>query len=924
MKEKSNYSFQPDESQRRVITVQGGYHLVLAPPGCGKTQILTERIRHAHENEGIPYEQMLCLTFTNRAARGMQERIQQRLADVGVGEVYVGNIHRFCSKFLFENNVIPAETSIIDEDDCISILSRYFDEDESQVMENINRRKAYYEVIHFSHFILQLSHGHPKELRMHPECMTADDVTALRSLSTLYKKPFDAATLTDIYAHTDFYTDALHTSDLDMGIQTIAARTLRKMELARQFEQYKNDNKLVDFEDLLIQAYDAMRTSESHRTYSWIQVDEVQDLNPLQLAIVDLITTPSSSSLNSPPSSLLPLSTVMYLGDEQQAIFSFMGAKLTTLDMLRQRCGRQVHHLSTNHRSPKYLLDVFNEYARVELGISPALLPKPSHASHHSTPSAFPHGEAEGTPAPSPLRILRSNVLETEFYDVAHVAQMLNEASPHETTAVIVNSNSDADHVSEELLKLSVPHFKVSGDDLFGSTEMKLLLAHLSVLSNEHNFIAWARIMKGTRVCEQNAYARNFIRVLLDHAMLPSDFLLYADSTYVQEYVLVCENKDIVVFDTETTGLSMSEDDIVQIAAVRMRQGRVVPGSEFNVYIETSREIPPMLGDIPNPIIEERKHHRLHSHAEALQMFLDYAAGDVLLGHNADFDYHILDANLSRYLSQRLADHHPVYFDSLKLIRLLQPDLKEYKLKYLLAVLGLEGENSHLADADVLATCSLMNHCYQRACEVIPGQRSFMATDRVKNRVATLRRNYGELYLQARKQRFETTEDGIPALVRELVYAHRYLCENAFIESVRQLNYVTRYLTEDMLDNESGMSLHEQLAAHIVEINTLKEADLCNSRSIEDRVFVSTVHKAKGLEFDNVIVFDAVEDRYPSYFNRNSPTGIDEDARKFYVAMTRAKHRLYISQCLTRMDYRGQVRPRQLTRFMNSIQKFFS
>lgn len=903
--------FLPDESQRRVITVQGGYHLVLAPPGCGKTQILTERIRHAHEHEGIPYDQMLCLTFTNRAARGMQERIQQRLDDVGVSEVYVGNIHRFCSKFLFENNVIPAETSIIDEDDSISILSRYFDEDESQVIENINRRKAYFEVIHFSHFLRQLAHGHAKELRMHPECMTADDVTALRLVSAAHKKPFDAETLNDIYAHTDFYTDALQTSNFDFGMQTVAARTLRKMELARQYEQYKSENKLVDFEDLLIRAYDAMTEAESYRTYAWIQVDEVQDLNPLQLAIVDLITTSPETSLSSSSSHR---STVMYLGDEQQAIFSFMGAKLTTLDMLRQRCGKQVHHLSTNHRSPKYLLDVFNEYARVELGINPSLLPKSSHASSLSS----------STDSLLPLRILRSNVVESEYYDVAHVAKMLHEASSDETIAVIVNSNSDADHVSQELLKLDVPHFKVSGDDLFGSAEMKLLLAHLSVLSNEHNFIAWARIIKGMRVCEQNAYARNFMRVLLDHAMLPSDFLLFDDSTYVQEYAHACEQKDIVVFDTETTGLSVSEDDIVQIAAVRMRRGKVVPGSEFNVYIETSREIPLMLGDIVNPVIEERKHHQLYSHAEALTMFLDYAAGDVLLGHNADYDYHILDANLNRYLGQRLADRHPLYFDSLKLIRLLQPDLKEYKLKYLLAVLGLEGENAHLADADVLATCSLMNYCYQRACEMIPMQRSFMAKERVKNRVALLRRNYGELYLTARQRCYEAPEEECPALVNELMRTHDYLCENTFMEPVRQLDYVIRYLSEDMLRDEHGKSLQEQLAAHIVEINTLKEADLCNSRSIGDRVFVSTVHKAKGLEFDNVIVFDAVEDRYPSYFNRNSPAGIAEDARKFYVAMTRAKRRLYISQCMSRMDYRGQVRPRELTRFMNSILKFFS
>ena len=139
--------FIPDASQRKVILAQGGHHLVLAPPGCGKTQILTERIRHAHEQCGVPYEQMLCLTFTNRAARGMQERIEQQMGKVGNGELYVGNIHRFCSKFLFEYGVVPAETSIIDEDDAISILARYFDEDENKVREQPNRRNAYFEIL---------------------------------------------------------------------------------------------------------------------------------------------------------------------------------------------------------------------------------------------------------------------------------------------------------------------------------------------------------------------------------------------------------------------------------------------------------------------------------------------------------------------------------------------------------------------------------------------------------------------------------------------------------------------------------------------------------------------------------------------------------------------------------------------------------
>ena len=894
--------FRPDESQRQVIRVQGGHHLVLAPPGCGKTQILTERIRYAHEQEGIPYEQMLCLTFTNRAARGMRERIASNIQTPDVQKVFVGNIHRFCAHFLYENNIIPAETSIIDEEDAVSILARYLDEDETQVMENATRRRAYNELIFFSHFMRQLLMQHPKELRMHPECMNSDDTKALQVLCHMHRKQLSPETIDDIYRHTDFYLDAMATASCDMGQQAIIDRLLRKMTVARQYEQYKEENRLVDFEDLLIMTYDA----KPERTYCWIQVDEVQDLNPLQLAIIDLITT-------QPKSPAAPaISTVVYLGDEQQAIFSFMGAKLSTLDQLRNRCAGHLHTLSTNHRSPAYLLNVFNEYARAVLNIPAAYLPKPANLD-----LVVPH---------LPLRILRSNVLDTEYFDVARTVQLLTQASETETTAVIVNSNSDADNISNELTKLQLNHFKVSGEDLFGTSDIKLALAHLNILNNEHQFMAWARLIKGLHVCEQNTYARNFVRVLVNHAMLPSDFLRYDDSTFVQEFAHAYDKGDLIVFDTETTGLSTTEDDIIQIAAVRMRNGHVVEGSSFNVHIETDRDIPLMLGDIPNPIIEERRHQRLLPPDVALSLFLDYVGDTPLVAHNASFDYTILHYNLQRHLpAANLHSRCPLCFDSLKLARLLEPDLKEYKLKYLLAVLHLEGENSHLADADVLATCSLLIHCRHKTQAVIPLQRELMGQQRVKQRVATLRRQYRETYLEALKKLYITdTSTEKPALVRELERFFTLLQESGEAVHADKLHYITSYLSHDIVDTGQAHTLAEQLSRHIMEINTMKEADLCNSRTLADRIFVSTVHKAKGLEFDNVIVFDAVEDRYPSYFNRNNPVGIAEDARKFYVAMTRARKRLFIAQSLTRMDYRGIPRPRQLTRFMNPIQKYFS
>lgn len=914
-------TFTPDACQREVIEAQGGFHLVLASPGCGKTQILTERIRRAHDVEGVAYADMLCLTFTNRAARGMLERINANIADSGVGDVFVGNVHRFCSKFLFGNGLIAAESSVIDEDDAISILARYMGEDEYSVLGDFKRRREYSVIFHLESMMHQIAMGHPKALRTNTDCINADDVKAMQRICSVRGCAFDAAAMVDIYNNVETYRDLTTADTADYGDYQIIQRLLRKMQLAQQYHQYKKQNNLLDFHDLLLFTYDALNADAAqteYKRYTWVQVDEVQDLNQLQLAIIKLLTARAYR-------------TVMFLGDEQQAIFSFMGAKLDTLTALKQQSACQLHHLSVNHRSPKYLLDIFNTFAAEELHIDPALLPDAGL-------------QLQAPLLGNELALLYSETYEQEVRDCVQFADRLRTMFPESTTALIVNANRDAEDISGELTRRGIGHFKVSGSDLFSSPELKLLFAHLAVLSNEFNFLAWARLVKGVGVYETNAAARNFVRALFDRAILPSDLLRSAAdeadgqnaaATYLQRFVHSYETETIVVFDTETTGLNVFEDDILQIAAVKMRNGVVVPGSEFCVYIETDREIPAMLGDIVNPIIEERKHHTLLSHHAALRMFMEYADGCRLLGHNADYDWHILDHNLRRYAPEYdLHESHADYLDSLRLVRLLHPELREHKLKSLLTVLGLEGTNSHLADDDVNATRSVVVHCYKQAKERVEGQRTFLSDARVRQRVDILRRNYGEIYrsaiarLYVRKtypvenEAMGMKEENV-ALVAELQRFYDALLADNIIQPISGLRYVTAYLSKDMIDSTAEPSLYEQLSNHAMEISTLREADLCGSSSIDERIFVTTIHKAKGLEFDNVIIFDAVDGRMPNFYSRNNPRLLAEDARKFYVALSRARARLYISQCIRRYDYRNMPHDVFTTPFMRHIAKYF-
>ena len=291
----------------------------------------------------------------------------------------------------------------------------------------------------------------------------------------------------------------------------------------------------------------------------------------------------------------------------------------------------------------------------------------------------------------------------------------------------------------------------------------------------------------------------------------------------------------------------------------------------------------------------------------------------MLLGHNADFDIHILTNNLLRELPEcPLPENLNNYLDSLLLIRLLRPGLRQYKLKYLLEVLHLEGENSHLADADVNATRSLTAFCYGHAREMVTEQQSFITHKRVQERVVTLRNNYLS-HFHHTANRLWTNDDNKDLLVEEMRYLYSVWVEEHLIEPLPTVEYIFRYVASDLLQRDEPPALALQIGRHILELNTLKEADLCGSATIDDKIFVTTVHKAKGLEFDNVIIFDVIEGRYPNYYSRENPSQVAEDARKLYVAMTRAKKRLMVMQSSSRIDYRGQRRPIALSRFMECI-----
>ena len=615
----------------------------------------------------------------------------------------------------------------------------------------------------------------------------------------------------------------------------------------------------------------------------------MQDLNPLQLALVDLLATDDA--------------TIVYLGDEQQAIFSFIGAKLETLEALKRRCNDNIHHLHTNYRSPKYLLDLQNDYAVRNLHIDRNLLP----ATHNSSLL---------TPNSQDLCLLDVGDAELESYYTARFAKRYGDLDddPMGKVAVLVSTNREADDVGETMTAMGIPHFKISGTDLFSLPAVRLMLAHLSVLTDENVFIAWARLLWGLRVVPTYTAARTMMRELRSAALLPTDFLLYPGSSYLQEFISAYDEEDLVIFDTETTGLNPDTDDIIQIAAVRVRRGKVV-GKPFNIILETDKELPATVGGHPNPMLEVYRNSRRHPRAEGLRMFMDYCKDNVLVGHNVEYDYQILRNNLLREktLNSQLSILNSTrYFDTLKYIRLVRPRLRHYRLEQLIETLHLEGQNSHRADDDIMATLSLLNFCHTAALPMVADQRHYLA-DHAKT-IDKFRQRYADLYLHGTQA---SSQQNTSTLVDELKYTYTKLLEAKLIEPLEKWPHLLHYLEADLIRTDLFPTLRQQLDRYVIDLCTTKEADLCGG-SLQERYIISTVHKAKGLEFNTVLVYRAIDGSYPGSRSWTDKQ-IQEDARRLFVALSRAKKHLCVVY-----DSHYRSTPHALSPFLEKVKEHFT
>ncbi len=284
-----------NDPQRAAVTAGDGPVLVLAGPGSGKTRVLTQRVAHLIEARGVAPWQILAVTFTNKAAKEMKERLSALLGEGRNEALAVGTFHSLCARFLRRD---------------IQHLGRernfaiYDSDDQQRVMRRVLRDLSLDE-------------------KKHPP----------RAIHAAISK-----------AKNELIGPAAFTKTASGYFDEVVARCYTR------YQQLLVESNALDFDDLLLEMVNLLQghpdvLDRYHERYRYVLADEYQDTNRAQYVLLQLLAGKYRN--------------LFVVGDEDQSIYAFRGADIRNIRSFEDDYpDAQVIMLDLNYRSTQRILDV--------------------------------------------------------------------------------------------------------------------------------------------------------------------------------------------------------------------------------------------------------------------------------------------------------------------------------------------------------------------------------------------------------------------------------------------------------------------------------------------------------------------------------------------------------------------------------------
>lgn len=292
--------------QREAVEYIDGPALVIAGAGSGKTRVLTYKIMHLIENGFQPWN-ILAITFTNKAAREMKERIAQKIGEQKAAQLWMGTFHSIFLRILkveVENTDYQKNFTIYDQADARNVVK-----------------------------------GIIKEMNLPDKTYPVNDIAS--RISTAKNRLITP----QMYASSDLYAD-------DCNVQYGKPNRERTNQIYMEYARRCHQANAMDFDDLLLQTLFLFQNhpeliDKYSDKFKYILVDEYQDTNSVQYNIVRALGSRHHK--------------VFVVGDDAQSIYSFRGAQIENiLNFRKDYKEAKIFKLEQNYRSTQTIVNAAN------------------------------------------------------------------------------------------------------------------------------------------------------------------------------------------------------------------------------------------------------------------------------------------------------------------------------------------------------------------------------------------------------------------------------------------------------------------------------------------------------------------------------------------------------------------------------------
>lgn len=423
-----------NDMQQQAASTTEGHILVLAGAGTGKTTVLTERaLRLIRSGKAKPY-QILSITFTNKAAREMMERISAQGEDLSLKDMWTCTFHSMCARILriYPLDGFTSGFSIYDSNDSLNVVK--------DVLRDMELRRVF----------------QPANIR-HIISAYKNSSNAIPAAQTSQHEKAGYTSLSELDDAAEHMTCGEYARTVSREYTKEKAKLIT--EIYNAYQSRLMSENAMDFDDLLLNTLKVLQENGRARTalqnrFRYVMVDEYQDTNPVQYRLVRILSAVHGN--------------LFCVGDDDQSIYSFRGADVGIIRRFEDDFpDAVVIRLEQNYRSTNSILKVSNAVI-----------------GHNEERFGKELWSDNGRGEKPRLIEVRDEQEEAEAISIDILRRHRNEGEPFSANAVLYRTHSISRSVEEAFIRNGIPYRVYGGISFYSRAEIKDILAYMTIIAN--------------------------------------------------------------------------------------------------------------------------------------------------------------------------------------------------------------------------------------------------------------------------------------------------------------------------------------------------------------------------------------------------------------------------------------------------------